>query len=91
MLETGLSAIALQVVSTDHCPFCFKQQKELGLDNFTKIPNGGPGVEHRIQPDLFWWGREHSEGREWSWSQQDSGKAVRTLSAQRDDCGGKRC
>jgi dihydropyrimidinase len=38
----------LQVVSTDHCPFCFKEQKELGKDNFTKIPNGGPGVENRM-------------------------------------------
>jgi hypothetical protein len=38
----------LQVVSTDHCPFCFKEQKELGRDDFTKIPNGGPGVEHRM-------------------------------------------
>jgi dihydropyrimidinase len=38
----------LQVVSTDHCPFCFKDQKQLGKDDFTKIPNGGPGVEHRM-------------------------------------------
>src|SRR5579871_1126685 len=36
----------LEVVSTDHCPFCFKEQKELGRDDFTKIPNGGPGIEH---------------------------------------------
>jgi dihydropyrimidinase len=36
------------VVSTDHCPFCFKEQKELGRGDFTKIPNGGPGVEHRL-------------------------------------------
>ena len=38
----------LQVVSTDHCPFCMKEQKELGKNDFTKIPNGGPGVEHRL-------------------------------------------
>jgi len=38
----------LQVVSTDHCPFCFKEQKVLGKDDFSKIPNGGPGVEHRM-------------------------------------------
>ncbi len=36
------------MVSTDHCPFCFKEQKELGKDDFTKIPNGGPGIEHRL-------------------------------------------
>ena len=39
----------LQVVSTDHCPFCFEDQKILGKDDFTKIPNGGPGVENRLQ------------------------------------------
>ena len=38
----------LQVVSTDHCPFNFKGQKELGRENFTKIPNGGPGLENRL-------------------------------------------
>jgi dihydropyrimidinase len=47
-LWRGLQFNDLQVVSTDHCPFCFKEQKELGLDDFTKIPNGGPGVEHRM-------------------------------------------
>jgi dihydropyrimidinase len=47
-LWNGLKTDHLQVVSTDHCPFCFKEQKELGLDDFTKIPNGGPGVEHRM-------------------------------------------
>ena len=47
-LWQGLAKDTLQVVSTDHCPFCFKEQKELGRDDFTKIPNGGPGVEHRL-------------------------------------------
>jgi dihydropyrimidinase len=47
-LWTGLKGDYLQVISTDHCPFCFKEQKELGRDDFTKIPNGGPGVEHRM-------------------------------------------
>ncbi len=47
-LWQGLAKDTLQVVSTDHCPFCFKEQKELGKDDFTKIPNGGPGVEHRL-------------------------------------------
>jgi dihydropyrimidinase len=36
-------------VSTDHCPFCFADQKALGKDDFTKIPNGGPGIENRLQ------------------------------------------
>src|SRR6059058_1763238 len=47
-LWQGLKNDHLQVVSTDHCPFCFKEQKELGRDDFTKIPNGGPGVENRM-------------------------------------------
>jgi len=47
-LWNGLKSDHLQVVSTDHCPFCFKEQKELGRNDFTKIPNGGPGVEHRM-------------------------------------------
>ncbi|MFZ3334277.1 MAG: dihydropyrimidinase [Candidatus Acidiferrales bacterium] len=47
-LWQGLAKDDLQVVSTDHCPFCMKEQKELGKDDFTKIPNGGPGIEHRL-------------------------------------------
>lgn len=47
-LWSGLKHDQLSVVSTDHCPFCFKEQKELGRDDFTKIPNGGPGIEHRM-------------------------------------------
>jgi dihydropyrimidinase len=47
-LWKGLATEALSVVSTDHCPFCFKEQKELGLGDFSKIPNGLPGVEHRM-------------------------------------------
>ena len=43
---------SLSVVSTDHCPFRFADQKSLGLDDFTKIPNGGPGIENRMQ--LLW-------------------------------------
>ncbi|MGA2762907.1 MAG: dihydropyrimidinase [Spirochaetia bacterium] len=48
-LWEGLKHDHLQVVSTDHCPFCFKDQKILGKDDFTKIPNGGPGIENRLQ------------------------------------------
>jgi dihydropyrimidinase len=47
-LWKGLRGNDLQVISTDHCPFCFKEQKELGKDDFSKIPNGGPGVENRM-------------------------------------------
>jgi dihydropyrimidinase len=47
-LWCGLRTNDLSVVSTDHCPFCFKDQKELGRGNFTKIPNGFGSVEHRM-------------------------------------------
>jgi dihydropyrimidinase len=54
-LWKGLAADDLQLVSTDHCPFCMKEgfqglptQKALGKDDFSKIPNGAPGVETRM-------------------------------------------
>jgi dihydropyrimidinase len=47
-LWKGLRTNDLCVVSTDHCPFCLKEQKELGLDDFRAIPNGIGGVEHRM-------------------------------------------
>src|SRR6188472_2417951 len=47
-LWTGLVKDDLQIVSTDHCPFDFHGQKELGRGDFRKIPNGLPGVEDRI-------------------------------------------
>ena len=45
----ALGAGSLQVVATDHCPFMFRGQKDAGKDDFTKIPNGGPGVENRME------------------------------------------
>ncbi len=53
-LWRGLRTNELAVVSTDHCPFCFKDQKELGIGDFSKIPNGIGGVEHRV--DLLYQG-----------------------------------
>ena len=53
-LWQGLATNDLQIVSTDHCPFCYNDhptlgtQKLLGLGDFTKIPNGLPGVEDRL-------------------------------------------
>ncbi len=44
----------LQMVSTDHCPFCFKEQKELGIGDFRNIPNGIGTIEHRM--DLMYQG-----------------------------------
>ena len=48
-LWRALQTDQLSVVATDHCPFCMKEQKELGRDSFAKIPNGAPGVENRMQ------------------------------------------
>ena len=44
----------IQMVSTDHCPFCMKDQKELGIGDFRKIPNGIGSIEHRM--DLLYQG-----------------------------------
>ena len=54
-LWKGLATNDLQIVSTDHCPFCFNEyeglpaQKHLGEGDFSKIPNGLPGVENRME------------------------------------------
>ena len=53
-LWRGLRNYDLQVVATDHCPFCMTGQKDLGRDSFAKIPNGMPGVETRLY--LLWEG-----------------------------------
>ena len=47
-LWLGLLKDDLQVVSTDHCPFDFHGQKEMGIGDFRKVPNGLPGVENRV-------------------------------------------
>src|SRR6476661_8019093 len=47
-LWRGLKFNDLQCISTDHCPFCMKEQKELGRSDFSKIPNGAPGIETRM-------------------------------------------
>jgi len=48
-LWNGLKMDDLQIIATDHCPFCMKDQKELGRDDFSLIPNGAPGVEYRME------------------------------------------
>ncbi len=54
VLWKGILKNDLQVVSTDHCPFCMNEppQKQLGKDDFSKIPNGAPGIETRLL--LLW-------------------------------------
>ncbi len=66
-LWRGLKTDDLQVISTDHCPFCFAEQplgmkysKEQGIDDFSKIPNGAPGLETRLP--LVFDGGVHDKG-----------------------------
>ena len=47
-LWNGLRLDDIQVVSTDHCSWRFDDQKILGKDDFSKIPNGGPSIENRL-------------------------------------------
>ena len=48
-LWEGLASGQLQVLATDHCPFNYAGQKDRGQDDFTRIPNGAPVIEHRLQ------------------------------------------
>ncbi len=66
-LWRGLRTDDLQVISTDHCPFCFAEQpygikfsKQQGIDDFSKIPNGAPGLETRLP--LVFDGGVHDKG-----------------------------
>jgi len=47
-LWAGINQNLVHHVATDHCPFC-TDQKEMGIDNFSKIPNGAPGIENRFE------------------------------------------
>jgi dihydropyrimidinase len=49
VLWNAVASDVLSVISTDHCAFSWKEQKALGRDDFSKIPNGGPGLENRLQ------------------------------------------
>jgi dihydropyrimidinase len=47
-LWAGVRRGGIDVISTDHCPFCLVGQKDAGRDDFSKIPNGIGGVQHRL-------------------------------------------
>lgn len=74
-LWAGLAADHLQVVSTDHCPFCHKDQKELGKDDFTKIPNGGPGIEHRLSLPVASTADASPRTALWNWFRRPPGNS----------------
>jgi dihydropyrimidinase len=48
VLWNAVRTNTLSVISTDHCAFLWDGQKTLGRDDFSKIPNGGPGLENRL-------------------------------------------
>jgi dihydropyrimidinase len=82
VLWKGLAKNDLQVISTDHCPFCMADQKILGKDDFSKIPNGAPGIETRLT-------LVHDEPFRGA-VLDDAGEDVRPLPAQRHHRGGQR-
>ncbi len=47
-LWKGIERGLIDVIATDHCPFCYSGDKQLGAEDFTKCPNGAPGVEERL-------------------------------------------
>jgi dihydropyrimidinase len=49
VLWNAVRTDVLSAISTDHCAFLWDGQKTLGRDDFSKIPNGGPGIENRLQ------------------------------------------
>jgi dihydropyrimidinase len=49
ILWNAVRTNVLQAISTDHCAYLFKGQKDVGKDDFRQIPNGGPGLENRLQ------------------------------------------
>src|SRR5204863_4831737 len=49
VLWNAVRTDVLSAISTDHCAFLWDGQKTLGRDDFSKIPNGGPGLENRLQ------------------------------------------
>lgn len=51
-LWKGINDGYIKTIATDHCPFSFKTDKQLGKDDFTKCPNGAPGIEERM-PLIF--------------------------------------
>ncbi|WP_130891544.1 dihydropyrimidinase [Fusobacterium ulcerans] len=48
-LWEGINNGDIQVIATDHCPFNFRKEKQFGKNDFTKCPNGAPGVEERVK------------------------------------------
>ena len=90
VLWKGLLRNDLQVVSTDHCPFCMNEppQKQLGADDFSKIPNGAPGIETRLM--LLWEGVRAGPHRRAPLRRDrvdQPGEDVRPLAAQGHDRG----
>jgi dihydropyrimidinase len=54
VLWNGIRSRAISTVGTDHAPFTFREQKEMGRDAFTKIPNGIPTIQERVDLVHTW-------------------------------------
>ena len=92
-LWNGLKRDHLQVVSTDHCPFCFKEQKELGTRRFHQNSQRRSGRRASHEPDFLRWRSSRAIQREpfCRTGFDDAGKTFWTLSAQRNDRSWQRC
>ena len=87
VLWNGLSSGEIQTVATDHAPFDFKTQKPMGRDDFTKIPNGIPSLEDRVNL-LFTHGVKTGKARSAHVRERrehERGEDVRIVPAQRRD------
>jgi len=74
------------VISTDHCAFLWDGQKTMGKDDFSKIPNGGPGLENRLEMiTSSACARAHLAEPDGRAARNEPGEALRALSAQGHD------
>ena len=88
VLWNAVRTDVLSVISTDHCAFLWDGQKTMGRDDFSKIPNGGPGLENRLHMIHEFGARRadlaQPDGRA---ARDEPGEAVRPLPAQGHDRG----
>ena len=87
VLWNAVRTDTLSAISTDHCAFLWDGQKSIGKDDFSKIPNGGPGLENRLQMIHEFGARAGriSLNRMVELLATNPGEAVRPVSAERDD------
>ena len=89
VLWNAVRTDVLSAISTDHCAFKWDGQKTLGRDDFSKIPNGGPGIENRLHMIHEFGARAgtHLAQPHGRAARDEPGEAVRPLPAQGHDRG----